>query len=352
MSITPYTPKRVLITGLSTYWGGRLAQALEVNNAIDAIIGVDTEDPTCELDRTEFIRVGTQHSLIRRIVEAAQIDTVIDSRLAVDSVMTTPRLAHENNVIGTMNILAACGGGSPVKKFVFKSSAHIYGSNEGDPAFFTEDMARSRPAGTPVERDIVEAEGAVVEFAKRNPDVAVAILRCTNVLGSGVVTSTKRLLSLPAIPSMFGFDTRLQFVHEDDVVASLEYAAFNRIAGVYNVGADGVLVLSEVADILDKPLLPVLPPRGTTTALALLRRAGLRIPLEMVDMMRYGRAVDNRKLKAAGFRYRYTTRQTIELLSEYLRLKPVLEDRGGNYQYDREVEEFLRWSPSVVRKDS
>ena len=34
--------ERVLITGLSTYWGGRLAQALEQNEAIEAIIGVDS----------------------------------------------------------------------------------------------------------------------------------------------------------------------------------------------------------------------------------------------------------------------------------------------------------------------
>jgi len=33
--------KRILLTGLSTYWGGRLAQALERDPAVEAIIGVD-----------------------------------------------------------------------------------------------------------------------------------------------------------------------------------------------------------------------------------------------------------------------------------------------------------------------
>ena len=122
-------PRRVLITGLSTYWGGRLAQALEQSDAVEAIVGVDNRDPTRELERTEFVRVGTQHALLRRIVEAAEIDTVVDSRLVVDSVTTSPRKAHENNVIGTMNILAACGGPeSAVRKLVFKSSAHFYGT--------------------------------------------------------------------------------------------------------------------------------------------------------------------------------------------------------------------------------
>src|SRR4029453_19332836 len=116
---------RVLVTGLSTYWGGRLAQALERKQEVQAIIGVDSEDPTRELERTEFVRVSNQHTLIRRIVKAAEIDTVIDSPVVVDSAPTPPRLAHENNVIGTLNILAACTTpGSPVRKLVFKSSAH------------------------------------------------------------------------------------------------------------------------------------------------------------------------------------------------------------------------------------
>ena len=118
--------RRVLVTGLSTYWGGRLAQALESHPEVEVIIGVDSEDPTRELERTEFVRVGTQHALLRRIVEAAEIDTVVDARLVADSFTTTPRQAHENNVIGTMNILAACGGpNSSVRKLVFKSSAHF-----------------------------------------------------------------------------------------------------------------------------------------------------------------------------------------------------------------------------------
>ena len=72
-------------------------------------------------------------------------------------------------MIGTMNILAACSGpDSPVRKFVFKSSAHYYGCEQDDPAFFTERMQRPHPPRTRIERDIVEAEKAVLAFAARN----------------------------------------------------------------------------------------------------------------------------------------------------------------------------------------
>jgi UDP-glucose 4-epimerase len=339
-------PLRVLITGLSTYWGGRLAQALEADERVEAIVGVDNRDPTRELERTEFVRVGTQHALLRRIVEAAEIDTVIDSRLVVDSVTTSPRKAHENNVIGTMNILAACSGSS-VRRFVFKSSAHYYGTAQDDPAFFTESMGRPHPPGARIERDIVEAEASVRDFAEKSPHVTTTIMRFANVLGPDVRTSHTTLFSLPVVPTILGFDPRYQFVHEDDVVAALAHAVRSDIPGVYNVAADGVLALTEVIDLLGKRWAPLLPPFGTGLAAATLRRLGLRIPPEMLGQLRFGRGLDNRKLKSTGFRYRYTSREAVVALGEHMRLHPVLRGATEPYRYEREVEDFLRWSPHV-----
>jgi UDP-glucose 4-epimerase len=337
--------RRLLITGLSTYWGGRLAKSLEDHDEIEAIIGVDNEDPGVELERTEFVRVGAQHALLRRVVEAAEIDTVIDTRLVVDSAWTSPSKAHENNVIGTMNILAACSGN--VRKFVFKSSAHFYGCEQDDPAFFEERMGRPHPPRTPIERDIVEAEASVNEFAEKNPDVSVSILRCANVLGPSVRTSHVGLFSLPAVPMILGFDPRYQFVHEDDVVNALKHAVLHELPGIFNVAADGVLALSEVAGVLGKPYAPILPPWGTGLAAAALRRVGVRIPPEMLNQLRFGRGVDNRLLKAAGFEYAYTSREAVVKLGEHLRLHPLLRGAHEPYRYEQEVEEFLRWSPHV-----
>jgi UDP-glucose 4-epimerase len=345
------TTRRVLVTGLSTYWGGRLAQALESFEHIDAIIGVDSEAPTRELERTEYVKVSNQHSLLERIVRAAEIDTVVDTRLVVNSLMAAPRLAHENNVIGTMNILAACTGpDSPVRKFVFKSSTHYYGAEQDDPAFFTEEMGRPHPPRTGLERDILEAEQAVSEFAQRSPHVTTTILRCANVLGPDVDTAFTRMLRLPMVPMVLGFDPRLQFVHEDDVVHALEHAAFHVAPGIYNVAADGVLALSEVIDLVGKTPLPILPPWGTGLATGSLRRLGFRIPVEVVNQLRFGRGADNRLFKSTGFAYGYTTRETVIKLSEHLRLAPVMRGTEQEYTYEREVEEFLRWSPNVRRE--
>jgi UDP-glucose 4-epimerase len=299
--------RRILLTGLSTYWGGRLAQALEAFPEVEAVIGVDNEEPKVELERTEYVKVGAQHALLRRVVEAAEIDTVVDTRLVVDSTTTSSAKAHENNIIGTMNILAACSGAdSPVRKVVFKSSAHYYGCEQDDPAFFDETMRRPHPPRTPIERDVVEAEASLNEFAEKNPDVAVTILRFANVLGPSVRTSHIGLFSLPAVPMILGFDPRYQFAHEDDVVHALEHAVKQSVPGVYNVAGDGVLALSEVAGLLGKPYAPIIPFWGTGLAASALRRVGVKIPPEALNQLRFGRGLDNRRYKATGFAYGHT----------------------------------------------
>jgi UDP-glucose 4-epimerase len=344
--------KRVLITGLSSYWGCRLAQQLESEPEIETIVGVSPDDPTMALERTEFVRVGTEHALLRRIVHAAEIDTVVDTRLVVDSRAASPREAHEQNVLGTMNVLAACGGpDSPVRKVVFKSSAHYYGCERDDPSFFTEEMSRPHPPRTRLEADIVEAEKAVAEFAERNRGVTVTTLRFCNGLGPDLRTSHTALLSLPVVPAILGFDPRYQFIHEDDIVGVLHHAVVNDLPGIHNAAPDGVLVLSEIASLLGKPFAPVLPPWGTSLAGRAAGVLGFKVPDEVLRQLRYGRGLDNRKLKLTGYRFGLTTRETVQAFAVALRLRPMRENGEAPYRYEREVEEFLRWSPSVRRRE-
>ena len=59
---------RVLVTGLSTFWGGRVAQELERRPDVEVVVGVDTRDPRIALERTEFVRTDSSYSILARIV--------------------------------------------------------------------------------------------------------------------------------------------------------------------------------------------------------------------------------------------------------------------------------------------
>jgi UDP-glucose 4-epimerase len=71
------------------------------------------------------------------------------------------------------------------------------------------------------------------------------------------------------------------------------------------------------------------------------------VPLETLRELRVGRGLDNRRLKAAGYSYRYTSREAVLKLRAQQRLRPLLRSGSETYRYEREVEEFLRRSPTV-----
>ena len=121
---------RALVTGLSTYWGGRVAQALEQRSDVEVVVGVDTRDPRTPLERTEFVRTDSSHSILSRIVRATQVDTIVHTHLVVDSTRATSRALHEINVIGTMNLLAAAGAPSIMHGIEKDLARPVYGLAE------------------------------------------------------------------------------------------------------------------------------------------------------------------------------------------------------------------------------
>ena len=340
---------RVLVTGLGTFWGSRAALAIEQDPDVDVIVGLDTEPPHIELERTEFVRVDENYSILSRIVDAANIDTIIHTFLVVNSNRVPSRRMHEINVIGTMNLFAAASAaGSPVRRVVVKSSSMVYGASAKDPVWFKEEDSRSSPAHTRVERSLMQVDDYVADFAKDNPHVAVSLLRFSNVLGPTITNPLSEALNLPVVPSMFGFDPRFQFVHEDDVVRAVQFVLDREASGIFNVAGDGLLPWSEVAALCSKQTVPLSP--WLTQAAALpLRLLGWDCPPETVDLLKYGRGVDNRRLKAHGFRYEYSSVGTVRAFAEAMRLRRTVGDHEPTFRYEADVEQFFRHSPAVVR---
>jgi UDP-glucose 4-epimerase len=260
---------------------------------------------------------------------------------------------HEINVIGTMNLFAAASAPeSTVRDVVVKSSTLVYGADPRDPVWFSEESRRAKPPASMVERSLIEVEGYVRDFAMDNPHVSVAILRFSNVLGPDITTAIAKLLELPVVPTVFGFDPRLQFVHETDVVRAILFALETQLQGIYNVAGDGLLPWSEVAALCGKRTFP-LPPFGMGLLAMPLNRLGIiELPGELLELLRHGRGVDNRRLKQAGFEYRYTSAGTVADFVEALRIRRMIGSSETAYMYERDVEQFFRHSPAVVRDDA
>jgi UDP-glucose 4-epimerase len=341
--------RRVLITGLASFWGGLVAKALEEDDSVEVIVGLDTREPTIELERTEYVRSDENYSILSRIVQATRVDTIVHTFLIIDSTTVRARTMHEINVIGTMNLFAAASApGSTVRDVVVKSSSYVYGTAMQDPVWFSEESQRTNPARNRIEQSIESVEGYVRDFAEDNPHVNVSMLRFSNVLGPDIVTPISRALELPLVPSIFGFDPRFQFVHEEDVVRSILFVLDRHLPGIYNVAGDGLLPWSEVAALCGKRTAPM-PPIATGLATWPLRQIGVPLPGELLDLLRYGRGIDNRRLKEAGFRYNYTSAGAVKAFIEAVRLRDTIGSTEPTYTYERDVEQFFRHSPAVVR---
>jgi UDP-glucose 4-epimerase len=325
------TPNVVLVTGVGGYLGGNLAARLAANPEIERVIGVDTAPPPAaiarNLGRVEFVRADIRNPLIAKVISSAEVDTVVHASTTANPPGNARRtLVKEMNVIGTMQLLAACQRSRTVRKLVVKSTAAVYGAGSRSPAVFTEeDTPRDLPSNG-YAKDAVEVEGYVRGFARRRPDVVVTTLRLTNLIGPRVDTMLTRYLALPFIPTALGFDARMQLLHSEDALAVLERATGHDLPGVYNAGGDGVLMLSQAIRQAGRVPLPV--PGSAIPALTKLL-AGSRVVDVSPDQIRflnYGRVVDLTRLKTAfGFSPRWTTAEAFDDYVSGSGLRPLLD---------------------------
>ena len=229
----------------------------------------------------------------------------------------------EINVIGTMQLLAACQKAPTVKKFVVKSSSTVYGVSAKDPAMFTEDMEPKKLPRSGFAKDSVEVEGYVRGFSRRRPDVAVSTLRFANFFGPGMDTPLTRYFLLPVVPTVLGFDARLQFVHEDDGLAVLQQCVAQDCPGTFNVAGDGVLMLSQAIARAGRFSTP-LPTPLASLARDMVRRLGLiDFSPEQVEYLKYGRGLDTTAMRSIlGFSPKYSTLETFDDFVRAHHLRP------------------------------
>lgn len=299
----------VLVTGVARYLGARFAKLLGDDPAIDKVVGIDVIPPSYDIGRCEFVRADIRNPVIGKVIAKYDADTVVHM-----NVLSTPRDAggrvpqKEINVIGTMQLLAACQKSSSVRKLVVKSSTTVYGASPRDPAMFTEDMAPKEHPRSGYAKDSIEVEGYVRGFSRRRPDVGVSILRFANFIGPTVRTPLTEYFTLPIAPVVLGHDARLQFIHEDDGLAALRLATVEDRPGIVNVAGDGILMLSQAVRRAGRPSIP-LPGITASTVGSWLRRAQVAsFSPEQVQFLTYGRGVDTTRMRAElGFHPKHTT---------------------------------------------
>jgi UDP-glucose 4-epimerase len=306
--------RRVLITGVGSYLGTLLAARLEREPGFEAIVGLDTRKPRQELGRTELIEADIRDPSIAPLIARAEVDTVVhNSIVRQPGPGMSPRVMHDINVIGSLQLLSACGQSPSIRAIVIRGSAGIYGAEPHAPQFFGEEMTRMFPLRTRFQRDVAEIENYFETYSRRHPEVTCTMLRYQPAIGPSLATQITRYLSQPACPTYLGFDPRIQLVHEDDALDSLVAAIRRPVRGAVNVAARGTIGLARMIRVARRPHLPIAGPLfGPITG------AGRRLGLDAYSddfqrLLRYGRGVDIAKLeREVGHRPRYSTVEAVE----------------------------------------
>jgi UDP-glucose 4-epimerase len=289
-----------------------LARRLAAAVGVERVVGVDVVPPRADLGRVSFVRADIRNPVISKVIAGQDVDTVVHMSLQPDQAGGGRTSTKEHNVIGTMQLLAACQRARSIERLVVRSSAAVYGSSSRDPAMFTEDLAARRHPRSGFARDVLEVEGYVRGFARRRPDVAVTTLRATDTVGPTVSSPLTDYFRMPVVPVALGYDARLQVLHETDLLDALHHAALG--------GVHGVLMLSQAIRRLGRPSVP-LPGLALSAVGTLTRKAARRgLAAELVDYLTYGRGLDTARMRSVlGFSPAHTTAEAFADFADSVR---------------------------------
>ncbi|MEZ0362801.1 SDR family oxidoreductase [Mycobacterium sp. pUA109] len=342
-------PKVVLVTGACRFLGGYLTARLVQNPLISRVIAVDAIAPSKDMlrrmGRAEFVRADIRNPFIAKVIRNGEVDTVVHAAAASYAPRSGGGAAlKELNVMGAMQLFGACQKAPSVRRVILKSTSEVYGSSSRDPVAFTEDSTSHRPPSEGFPRDSIDIEGYARGLGRRRPDIAVTILRLANMIGPAMDTALSRYLAGPLVPTVLGRDARLQLLHEQDALGALERATMAGKPGTFNIGASGIIMMSQA--IRRSGRIPVPVPGFGLWAVDSLRRANryTEINREQLEYLSFGRVMDTTRMRDdLGYSPKWST---AEAFDDYLRgrdLTPIIDPQWVRSLERRAVAAAQRW---------
>lgn len=274
----PWKDKRVLVTGSGGFIGGYLVDALLREGAAVTALTMDGR----EVKGSTGIRADiTDPDSVSGVCEGIDVVYHLAAISNVVRAIRDPVLTLKTNTFGAATLLEEARK-SGVKKFIYVSSAHVYGApkylpvNEAHPVAPREPYAASKIAS----ENIVEAYGNAY-------GIGYAIIRPFNIFGAGQDAS----FLIPGVIAQALGDREIRvgntsptrdFLYVDDCIAGF-LAVGEKGAGIYNIGS-GVEtsiqdVVEKIRDMVD-PSIPILSDDGRK------RTGAVEIPRMLADITR------------------------------------------------------------------
>lgn len=291
---------KVLVTGGAGFLGRSVVAGLAA--AGHDVVSADLRPPSVVMDVTSASQVSAVISDVRPevVVHLASIVTPGPG--------STREQEYAVDVTGSRHVLDACVAAG-VRRVVVSSSGAAYGYHADNPAWITEDQ----PVRGNEEFAYSHHKRLVEEMLPSYPSLEQVVLRIGTILGRSVDNQITALFERRRLLKIRGAESPFVFVWDEDVVAIIQRAVTGPVTGVFNVAGDGALTITEIAALLDKPVLTIPEPvlRG---ALAVLSRIGLSpYGPEQTRFLQYRPVLSNERLKAVfGYTPSRTSREAFD----------------------------------------
>jgi GDP-mannose 4,6-dehydratase len=246
--------ERVVITGATGFLGSHLTERL-VGTGVE--VKVVVHRGSSHTSRLKGQVDVVRRDIIRSTIPISDASTVFHLAAVshVGHSIENPRRTFEANTIGTFNVLESVRKSDSVEKFVFVSTAHVYGIpqylpiDEGHPTYPREPYSASKLA----------AEGFTLAYGK-SYGIPVCIARLFNVFGPRqaqdfVVPVIIEQMLETDVMSLGNLKPTRDFTYVDDVINGLILMG-QQGDGIYNVGSGKEVsiesLVESIAEILGK----------------------------------------------------------------------------------------------------
>jgi UDP-glucose 4-epimerase len=318
----------IVVTGVSGYWGGRVATHL-LNQPDLHVIGLDDTPPENEIKGLDFIQTDLRNPVLIDLFREERVDTLC--HLAFLETVRPSENAFDLNVLGTMKLLGMCADAG-VRKTVLMSSTMVYGAQPMNSLYLRENQPLQGNKSYGYIRDLIEIEAFVNGFQRQVPEMVLTSLRFAHIVGPKVDTPITRFLREEEAFVLLGFDPLMQVIHEGDVVRAFTHAINTDAPGAFNVAAEGVLPLWKLMGLAGKLTAPVFHPIAYLSVQLLGPRYA---PIDL-DYLRYPCVGDLDKMqRGLQFVPQYTAEEALREFASQQRLRKYMPE-SMTRAYDEE----------------
>ena len=297
----------VLVTGFAGGLAREVARALR--RAGREVVGVDYRPiPQLEgdLEGVETHRAQYHKTAIDDVFRRRRYEAVLHLG-RVGNLSERMQKRFDLNVMGTRRLFASAKSYG-VRRLVVLSTFHVYGASPANHTPISEEDPLRAGPDFPEIADAIQLDAMATQWAFQHPEVGLAVLRPTNVVGAAIDNTMSRLLRRERVPKLLGFNPMTQFIHARDLAEAIVAAMNGTERGVFNVAGATAIPWDTAIDIVGARRLPV---PGSIAMAAV--RAFSTFPAYLVNFLKYPCVItDGAFRKAFGWRPALDMRATLE----------------------------------------